>query len=78
MHLLDLARQVAADAINLQQTASGSIFMRTTPVELLGADRAARARVFAKYVQAGESLADVEAVALRLLPHLQAALPTGQ
>jgi hypothetical protein len=71
MQLLDLARQVASDAIVLRQAASSeTLFMTTTPVEYLGAERAARAHACAKYVRDGETLGDVDAVALRLLPYL--------
>lgn len=70
MRLIDLARQVAADAITLKQQGGDTFFMRTTPVELLGTARAARAKEYVGHVHDHETLADVEFVALRLLPKL--------
>ena len=58
MHLVDLARQVASDALTLKQQAGTTnvIFMTTTPIEFLGAEREARARAFLKYVRDGETV----------------------
>lgn len=74
MHLVDLARQVASDAILLKQQAgaTSAIYMTTTPIELLGLEREARARAFLKYVRDGETIEDVASVAQRLLPLLHA------
>lgn len=78
MHLIDLARQVASDAMILRQTnASDVVFMTTTPIEHLGAEREARARAFVKYLRDDDTLDDVGSVAMRLLPllHAQASRP---
>jgi hypothetical protein len=69
--MIDLVRQTAADAIVLKQQQSGGTFlMRTTPVELLGEERARRAHAAAEHVRDGETLDDVDAVALRIAPVL--------
>lgn len=80
MHLVDLARQVASDAILLKQQAGESsvIYMTTTPIELLGSEREARARAFLKYVRDDETIDDVGSVAQRLLPLLHAKLSASR
>lgn len=71
MRLIDLVRQTASDAITLkQQQSGGPFFMTATPIELLGQERAARAHAAAKYVRDGETLDDVDAVAMRVMPEL--------
>lgn len=72
MTLFDLALTTAADAIRLKAAETGTaFFMTTTPVDYLGADRAARARRYVEYVREGETFADVGTVARRLLPLFQ-------
>lgn len=71
MRLIDIVRQTAADAIILRQQQAGGVFlMQSTPVELLGAERAARARAMVKHVRDHETIDDVEEVALRIIPAL--------
>ena len=73
MTLHDLAQQVAADAIALtnEATPTGTIFMRTTPLEFLGVERLARAQAFAHFVRSSDSIDNVTDVAERLLPALK-------
>lgn len=71
MRLVDLVRQAAADAIVLKQQQSGGTFlMQATPLDVLGEERAARAHAAVKHVRDGETLDDVDAVALRIMPEL--------
>lgn len=71
MRLVDLVRQAAADAIVLKQQQSGGTFlMRATPLDVLGEERADRAHAAVKHVHDGETLDDVDAVALRIMPDL--------
>lgn len=70
MILSDLALQVAADALALRELRDDEPigFVRTG---VIGEQRVARARLFLKYLSSDDTLDDVEAVALRLLPLLK-------
>lgn len=72
MRLTDLVRQTASDAIVLkqQQRTGGTFLMTTTPLDVLGAERAARAHAAVKYVRDHETLDDVDRVAMRIMPEL--------
>ncbi len=77
--LIDLARQVAADAIVLKQEEGRRPFlMRTTPLDYLGRARADRADEYVVHVLDHETLDDVDAVAMRILPLLTRAEPAAE
>lgn len=71
----EIVAVTAADAIVLAAAGKGGqFFMTTTPIERIDAARAARARRYVDHVRAGETLADVAAVAARIRPLIHAEL----